>query len=263
MKLVRISIVIILLSTLIVACGPQPADNLLETVRAKGKLVVGTSADYPPYEFIDEQGNFSGYDMDLIREIGKRMGLEIEIQDLGFDALVTAVESRKVDVAIAAMASTPERLEKVNFSISYNAQMQAILVKKGSSIPINAPEDMANYKIGVQTGTTLSDWLTKNLVETGLMTAANISSYDRAEQIALDLQAGRIEIGFVDVGPAQDLIKNMDVVILYSDFIAETGQAIAMPLNEPEFKAEIDKIIQQLIDEGFVQQLNDKFLTEE
>ncbi len=262
MKLTRITIVLLLLSVLLGACGSKPPSNLLETVRARGKLVVGTSADYPPYEFKDEQGNFTGYDMDLIREIGKRMGVEVEIQDLGFDALITAVAGSKVDVVIAAMAATPERQQKVGFTISYNAQAQAILVKKDSSIEIKDPKEMANYKIGVQTGTTLADWLTKNLVEPGLMPAENISSYDRAEQIALDLQAGRIEIGFVDVGPAQDLTTNMDVKIAYSDFIAETGQAIAMPLNEPEFKAEMDKIIQQLIDEGFIQKLHDQYIKE-
>jgi polar amino acid transport system substrate-binding protein len=262
MKIIHLILVVLLMSLVLGACSPKPADNLLKAVQQRGKLVVGTSADYPPYEFKDDKGNFVGYDMDLITEVAKRMGVKVEIQDLGFDALITAVQGRKVDAAIAAMASTPERLEKVAFSISYNAQAQAIMVRKDSTIVITEPKDMAKYSIGVQSGTTLADWLTVNLVEAGLMKADKISQYERAEQIALDLQAGRLEIGFVDIGPAQDLIANMDVKIAFSDFIAETGQAVAIPQGEPEFQAEIDRIIQELIDEGFIKKLNDTYIKE-
>ncbi len=278
-KTIKLILVLSFIAALLIACAPKatptpevPAPtkeevaapaNLLEEVQARGKLIVGTSADYPPFEFLDDDGNFAGYDMDLIREIGKRMGVEVEIQDLGFDALIAAVQGRKVDCAIAAMAATEERKQSVDFTQSYNAQKQSFVVAGDSDIEISTPTDVAAYKIGVQSGTTLDSWVVENLIDPGLMTEENLSRYERTDQIALDLKAGRIDVAFLDAGPAKDIQENMGVKVIYTDFIAETGQAIALPQGETALKDAMDKIITDLIDEGFIDQLAAKYITEE
>lgn len=263
-KNIKIIFMLSIIAALLAACAPKKSEpaNLLEEVQTRGKLIVGTSADYPPFEYIDEEGNFTGYDMDLIREIGKRMGVEVEIQDLGFDALIAAVQGRKVDCAIAAMAATEERKQSVDFTISYNAQKQSFVVASDSDITIDKPTDVAKYKIGVQSGTTLDTWIVDNLITPGLMPEENLSRYERTDQIALDLKAGRIDVAFLDAGPAKDLQENMGVKVIYTDFIAETGQAIALPKGETELKDAMDKIITDLIDEGFIDQLHDKYIEE-
>ncbi len=251
---------ILLLGALILsACGPKAPANKLESIKSAGKMVVGTSADYAPFEYKDEQDNFAGFDMDLIREIGKRMGVEVEIQDMAFDSLVAAVEQGKVDVVIASMAPTEERLQKVDFSITYHYQKNSFLAANESSITLASPEEAANYKIGVQTGTTLDDWVTKNLVETGKMSADNVLRYERADQSILDLQAGRIDLVLTDAGPAKEYEKTGQAKVILTEKLFETGENIALTKGETALKAELDKIIQALIDEGFIDTLAQKY----
>jgi len=255
----RIFFVVLIAALLVSACAPKAPANKLEEIKAKGKIVVGTSADYPPFEFKDEQDNFAGFDMDLIREIGKRMGLEVEIQDMAFDTLVAAIEQGKVDAVIAAMAPTEERLQKVDFSITYHVQKNTFLAAPDSSISFTDPMQSAQYKIGVQTGTTLDDWVTNNLVDTGKLPAENVFRYERADQSILDLQAGRIDIVLTDAGPAKEYAKNGQAKIVLTAKLFETGENIALTKGEAALKAEIDKVLQQMIDEGFVDQLAEKY----
>ena len=237
------------------ACAPKAPANKLDDIKAKGKMIVGTSADYPPFEFKDEQDNFAGFDMDLIREIGKRMGVEVEIQDMAFDSLIAAIEQGKVDVVIAAMAPTEERLQKVDFSNTYHVQKNSFLAAVGSTISFTDPMEAAQYKIGVQTGTTLDEWVTDNLVDTGKIPAENVFRYERADQSILDLQAGRIDIVLTDAGPAKEYATNGQAQIVLTAKLFETGENIAITKGEAALKAEIDKVLQQLVDEGFVDQL--------
>jgi len=237
------------------ACAPKAPANKLDDIKAKGKMIVGTSADYPPFEFKDEQDNFAGFDMDLIREIGKRMGVEVEIQDMAFDSLIAAIEQGKVDVVIAAMAPTEERLQKVDFSSTYHVQKNSFLAAVGSTISFTDPMEAAQYKIGVQTGTTLDEWVTDNLVDTGKIPAENVFRYERADQSILDLQAGRIDIVLTDAGPAKEYATNGQAQIVLTAKLFETGENIAITKGEAALKAEIDKVLQQLVDEGFVDQL--------
>jgi polar amino acid transport system substrate-binding protein len=255
----KIFMIMLVAALVLAACAPKAPANKLEDIKAKGKMIVGTSADYPPFEFKDAQDNFTGFDMDLIREIGKRMGVEVEIQDMAFDSLIAAIEQGKVDVVIAAMAPTEERLQKVDFSDTYHIQKNSFLAKVGSTISFTDPLEAAKYKIGIQTGTTLDDWVTKNLVDAGKMSADNVFRYERADQSILDLQAGRIDIVLTDAGPAKEYAKNGQAQIVLTAKLFETGENIAITKGETELKAEIDKVLQQLISEGFIDKLAAKY----
>ncbi len=254
-KFTQIVVWLMALALLVSACAPKAPANKLEEIKARGKMIVGTSADYPPFEYKDEQDNFVGFDMDLIREIGKRMGVEVEIQDMAFDSLIAAVEQGKVDVVIASMAATEERMQKVDFSIPYHYQKSSFLSAVGSTITLAKPEDAAQYKIGVQTGTTLDDWVTKNLVDTGKMPADRVFRYERADQSILDLQAGRIDLVLTDSGPAKEYEKTGQARIVLTVKLFETGENIALKKGEKELKAELDRIINELIQEGFIDKL--------
>jgi ABC-type amino acid transport substrate-binding protein len=255
----KIFVLLLIVSLALSACGQAAPKNKLEEIKSKGKMVVGTSADYAPFEYKDENDNFVGFDMDLIREIAKRMGVEADIQDMSFDSLVAAVETGKIDVAIASMAATEERLQKVDFSITYHYQKNSFLAATDSSITLASPEDAAKYKIGVQTGTTLDDWVTKNLVDTGKMPAENVFRYDRADQSVLDLQAGRIDLVLTDSGPAKEYEKNGQAKVILTEKLFDTGENIALKKGETELKNQLDTIIQQLIDEGYIDQLSKKY----
>lgn len=136
------------------ATGCQPKDKT---------LVVGTSADYEPFEYLDEAGGFTGFDVELMEEIGDRLGMEIEWQDIAFDGLIGSLQTDKIDAIIAAMSATPEREEQVDFTDPYFIGADAIIVAEGSAITINKNEDLAGLKVGVQTGTIQESWIDENI----------------------------------------------------------------------------------------------------
>ncbi|MEW5958915.1 MAG: ABC transporter substrate-binding protein, partial [Chloroflexota bacterium] len=191
-----------------------------------------------------------------IREIGNRLGLQVEIVDMAFDVLIAGVQEKKIDAAIAAIQYTPARDEAVDFSVPYNYIFDSFLVAANSDIVINQAADIAPYMVGVQTGTTHEAWVLKNLIEPGLMTEDRLFRYERVEQGALDLEAGRIDVLFINADPARDLAEKMGVKIaLTTRETVQGGQSIAIPDGELGFKAELDRVITQLQAEGFIKDL--------
>lgn len=256
-KLLTIVIGVSLIALVFSACAPKAAANRLEAVKSAGKIVVGTSADYEPWEYMDENNEFAGADMDIMREIGKRMGVTVEFQDLGFDALVTAVEAGKVDAAIAAMASTEERMKQVDFSMVYYAGDNVVLTTADSGISFNDPLAMADYKVGTQSGTIMYYWVEDNLITPGLMSSDNVFLYERNEQVALDLQAGRIDIALMDLEPGKQFMADpaFGFVELWRGEMDPEGQAIAMKKGEAALKAEIDKHLADMLAEGLIDKI--------
>lgn len=238
--------------------GTSEPANLLEQIKADGVIVVGTNATNAPWESIDEKGNFVGYDMDLINEIASRMGVTVKIEDMAFDALVAAVQTGKVNVAIASMGAKEERKEKVDFTQMYHQQMNVYLAQKDSDIAITNMEDIVNYKVGVQSGTLPDQYIT-NLVNDGKMKEDQVSRYEAPENMILDLEAGRIDLVAGDKNQAKVFEGMYNVKIIFECSFFGTGENIAVPKNQPELLNELDSILDQLRSEGYLDQLAEKW----
>ena len=232
--------------------------NLLEQIKADGVIVVGTNATNAPWESIDEKGNYVGYDMDLINEIASRMGVTVKIEDMAFDALVAAVQTGKVNVAIASMGAKEERKEKVDFTQMYHLQMNVYLAQMDSDIAITDMEDIVNYKVGVQSGTLPDQYIT-NLVNDGKMKEDQVSRYEAPENMILDLEAGRIDLVAGDKNQAKVFESMYNVKIIFECSFFGTGENIAVPKNQPELLNELDSILDQLRSEGYLDQLAEKW----
>jgi len=243
------------------ACGPKEPANHLEAIKQEGKLVAGTSADYPPFESIDENGNMVGFDIDLINEIGKRMGVEVEIQDMPFDSLIASVQGGKIDLSIAAFNYTEERDKTVDFTDAYYYAEDGFLVAEDFAGEITAPEDAAQYKVGVQTGATADGWATENLLDAGLMPEENLFRYERMDQAALDVKAGRIDILITDYIPAQALADEIGgLKVVYHAEVSTGPVNIIVPEGDTELTAELNKIIADLLEEGFIDGLAERHI---
>ena len=238
--------------------GAAAESGKLAQIKAAGTIVVGTSADYPPYESIDADGNFVGFDMDLIRAVGEKLGVEVEIQDMPFDSLIASVQEGKIDAVIAAMQATAERDEQVDFTIPYRMTKDAFAAVPGSGMVLETPEDAAGKSIGAQTGTVQEGWIQRALVEAGLTPADMVFSYERADQAALDVANGRIELLLMDAEPAMELAQQTGLeILLITELTAEGGKSIAIPEGATDLKAELDRIIQELLDDGTVLQIQE------
>lgn len=260
----RIILVLVIALALVLA-GCQRADeaSVLEKIQAENKVVVGTSADYPPYEYIDETGNLVGFDIELMEEISKRMGVAVEWQDMPFDSLIAAVQEGKIDMSISCFNYTEERAQLVDFSDPYHTSLDAFLVTDSFTGVFSEPEDAANFKVGVQSGTVQDEWLTDELIDTGLMSEANLSRYERVDQAALDLQVGRIDILMADEVPAKALVSQFDgFKIIYEGELYTGPLNIVLPKGARDLGAEVNRIIAELQAEGFVDTLAQKYFVE-
>ncbi|HQJ12335.1 MAG TPA: transporter substrate-binding domain-containing protein [Anaerolineae bacterium] len=231
-----------------------------EAIVAAGKLVVGTSADYPPFEFINEQNDFDGFDIAVIREVGKRLGLTVELKDISFDGLIAALKAGQIDAIIAAMSATPERDKEVDFTLNYHIGTDAILVKEGSPLVISTAEDMAGKKIGVQTGTIHETWVQENLVATGKSKDSDVSHYERAELAIADLKNGRIDVVAMDYFAAKAYIAQGGVTMALEQNLSGENMAIAVRQGSAGLQWHLNQVIQQMLDEGIMEQLADQYL---
>ena len=141
-----------LVAAMLVACATE-STSVLDKIQKAKKVSVGTSADYPPYEYLDDAGNKTGFDIELMEEIAKRMGVELEWVDMPFDSLVAAVAGGKLDMSISCFNYDEERDKTVDFSEAYYTTEDAFVVSGAFTGTITEPEDAANYKVGVQSGT--------------------------------------------------------------------------------------------------------------
>jgi polar amino acid transport system substrate-binding protein len=167
------------------------------TQEATNKIIVGTSADFPPFEYKAQNGTIIGFDIDLITKILTDQGYTVEVQDIGFDSLIPALQTGKIDVIAAAMTITTEREQQVDFSDPYYDANQAVLVKIGSDVNITSIDSLAKYIVGAQTGTTGWGWVNDTLVATGKLNPDRFKSYDLYTDAVTDLLIGPTRVGAV------------------------------------------------------------------
>ena len=172
---------------------PAAAASLLEKVKTSGKLVVGTEAQYAPYEFKDLNANFAGCDMWLAQQIADHLGVELEVVDMSFDGIIPAVKSGQVDLGIAAFTKTPERAEEIDFSDLYEKSAQLLIVKAGNADLYSTKESLAGQKVGAQKGTIQSQ-----LIQTALPDS-ELFELEKYPALALEVQNGNIAGLVVDL----------------------------------------------------------------
>ncbi len=239
---------------------PQPATptpelpDLWEKIQSEGRIVIGTSADYPPYEFYNDAYQMDGFDISLIQQIGARLGVEVELMDIAFDGLLPAVQIDQVDAAIAAIAMTPERMKQVDFSNVYFVGADAFIAAPDSPIgEIRAVEDLQPYRVGVQSGSVYESWLEQELIEPGLMDPHNLFVYRQIEDGFDDLKAGRVDILALDRQPAKQAAKLTGVKIVGEE-LNRQHFAIALPLGQNNLRRAINKALSDLQNEGAIAQ---------
>ncbi len=178
-----------------VACGKKDAGSnssqtALAQIQANKKLVLGTSPDYPPFEFLVSEGgkgNVVGADIELAKKLAEKMGVELEIKTIDFDALIPALQSGKVDVVITGMSPTEERKKNIDFSDIYFQGKNGVIVKKGDAGKYKTEDDLKNVKLGVQKGSTQETYLKDTLKVTGYKALTAVPD------LVMDLKNGNVD----------------------------------------------------------------------
>lgn len=258
----RISLLVslvVVLSLFLTACGAGTTTHL-QTIQKAGTIKVGTSADYPPFEYVDAQGNKTGFDIDLMTEIAKRMNVKLEWVDMPFDSLIAGVQEGKIDAAISAFNYSEERAKVIDFTDAYYTGEDGFTVADSFKGIIAKPEDLAPYKVGVQTGTTQDTYITDELVAKGILPEAQVFRYDRADQVAMDLKNGRIDVMMTDLIPAEALAKKLGgLKVVFHGLYSSGPFNIVLPKGDKETVDAMNTILKALQSEGFIDNLAVKY----
>lgn len=237
-----------------------PPPDSCALYQTTGIILAGTSGDYPPFEYYGDDYQLTGYDVDLMRAIGQKMGKQVDIADMAFDGLGTALQIEQIDVAIAAISVTEARRQAFLFSDIYLVSQAGVLAKDDSTFgDLTSPAQLADKRTGVQTQSVFEGWILSTLVEPGLMPAANVFSYPRIDQAIEDLRQGRLDVVVLDYAPALDYASQGGLRL------AGTGgsqQLYALMMNPcaTQLQAGINAALIQLTNEGVIAALNQKYL---
>ncbi len=239
---------------------PTPIADDWERIQAAGKIAVGTSADYAPFSYYDENFKLTGFDIALIQEIGQRLGVEVQIRDYAFDGLAEALELGQIDLAIAAISVTPEREAEVDFSNVYYVGADAVL-GRGDARPITAEtlDNLSNIKVGVQSGSIYETWAQQELVETGRLPDRNLLVYAQIDQAVKDLKNKRLNAVILDKAPAEAFVKGGGVKIIGGG-LSKQRFAMAVPLGSENLRSQVNGALAALQDEGFIAELSSQYL---
>jgi len=235
-------------------------DEVWAKIVDEGKIVVGLSADYPPFEYYTRDFLLDGFDVALIREIGAVLGLEVEIRDMAFDGLFGSIQLKNTDVAISAISITPERQGMVGFSNIYFVSNDAVLANEDSEIDsIPSQENLSVLRVGVQRGTVYDEWLTSELVEKGFMPEENLHRYQQAGSAVEDLAEGLIELVVMDLEPANKAVETGGVKIVAQGLNAQR-YAMAVSRQAPQLQSELNRALLQLQLSGRVSELIEEYI---
>ena len=242
-----------LIAVLLTLCLMIPACAALADT-----LVMGTNAAFEPYEYY-EDGKIVGIDAEIAQAIAEKLGMDLEIMDMEFNAILSAVSSGKISFGMAGMTVTAERQEEVNFSITYATGVQAIIVAEGS--PITSVDDLfadgAAYLIGVQDGTTGAIYCEGDFGE------ERIRRYKVGADAVEALRTGKVDCVIIDDNPARSFVeKNEGLMILPTEYTREE-YAIAISKDNPELLEKVNGALTELIEDGTVAAIIEKYIPAE
>ena len=234
------------------AASTSAAAGELTTVEA-GKLTMATNAAFPPYEMTTDAGEFEGIDIETAQAIADKLGLELQIDDMDFDAALLSVQQGKADIVMAGVTVTDERKAVMDFSDSYATGIQSVIVPEGSDIA--SPDDLAGKKIGTQRGTTGYIYCTDDFGEDAVV------AYDSGLTAVQALNNGQVDAVVIDNAPAKEYVAaNPGLKVLETSY-AEEDYAIGMNKDNTALVEAVNAALEELKADGTLQSIVDKYIT--
>jgi len=245
-KIIALVLATIMMALCLAGCsakGPTLAD-----VKKAGKLVVATSPDFPPFENL-EGGEVVGIEVEIMELICAELGVELVLEQINFDAVLTGVQSGKYDCGMSGISVTPKREKNTLFTVPYCLAAQCIVVRADSTISSKA--DLAGKKISVQTGTTAAEFCSGEGYE--------LSQFEANQDAKLALTQGKVEAWVVDDLTAAELCKGDDTVKILDESMTTEPYAFAFAFGSEDLVKEINKIMEKLIEDGTIEALFEKY----
>ena len=231
------------------------ADAAAVTTVNAGKLTMSTNAAFPPYEMTTDTGDFEGIDIEVAGAIAKKLGLELQVDDMDFDAALLAAQNGKSDMVMAGVTVTDERLKVMDFSDTYAEGIQSIIVPEDSDIA--TADDLSGKAIGTQRGTTGYLYCTDDFGE------ENVIAYDDGLTAVQALNNGQVDAVVIDNAPAQEFVAANPGLKILDTAYAQEDYAIGVAKGNTQLLDAINGALEELQADGTLQAIVDKYITAE
>ena len=253
-KLISLLLVLVMAIGLMAGCAAEDSMTL-----EKGKLIMSTNAAFPPYEMTDDDGNYIGIDVEIAEAIAKELGLELEINNMGFTAALEAAQKGKSDMVMAGVTVNEKRLAVMDFSDTYATGIQVVIVKEGSDVTM---DNLGEKMIGTQLGTTGYIYASDTPENDGYG-EDHVVGYDNGITAVQALIKGQVDCVIIDNAPAQEFVKaNPGLTILEGAWVEE-NYAIGFEKGNTDLKEAVNNALKKLIENGTVQNIVDKYIPAE
>jgi arginine/lysine/histidine transporter system substrate-binding protein len=239
------------------APGTDPA---WDRVQSSQKLIVGTAADYPPFEYYTSDLKLDGFDIALMKKIGEKLGLQVEFNDFAFEGLGSVLQLGQADVVAAATSVTPQRQAVVDFSNLYYVSTDAALAPADATLVVQAAADLADKQVGVQKGTVYETWANENVAFTS-GSGGGVTAYLNADDMIKALKDKQIDVVLLGKQPALSFQNGGGVKIVGESF-AKQQYALALPKNSPTLTAKINQALDSLVQDGTLLMLSKLYLND-
>lgn len=230
------------------------AETKVDKIKKAGKIVLGTSGDYPPYEFhksVDGKDTIVGFDVEIAKEIAKDLGVKLEVKEMDFKGLLGALQSGNVDFVLAGMTPTEERKQSVDFSNVYYTAVQKVVVRTEDNDKIKAVSDLKGKAVGVQKGA-IQETIAKEQ-----MPDSDAKALGKVSDIALALKTKKIDAAIIE-GPVATSYVNANSDLKISDIVLKTedaGSAVAVNKGNKELIDEVNKTLDRLTKDKAIEKL--------
>lgn len=226
------------------------------SVMAEGTLVMATNLAFPPFEYIDDNGDAAGFDVEIAKLIAADLGKELVVEDMAFDSILVAISTGSADISIAGMTITDARKEVVDFSEPYFEATQQVIMLKDAT-PVTAFADLATMRVAVQEGTT------GHLLCEEIAPADQIGAFKTAADAILELKSGRVDAVVIDTAPAKVFVAaNDDITIIENLDVEVEYYGIAVLKGQEELIASIDATLAKIKADGTYDALLAEFFSE-
>jgi polar amino acid transport system substrate-binding protein len=262
MKRLFCSALVVVLVAAVLLAGCTGTGNTPQQAQASPSLdqkayIVGIDAEYPPYSYLDPNGTPTGFDVESMRWIAEKNGLNVTFQPTAWDGMIPSMDAGKIDMVYSGMTITPERQEKVNFSIPYLKINQTVAVPDSGKKTL---DDFYAGKmvVGAQRGTTGAIWVENNLVGKGLMPADNLKLYDSFPLVAEDLAIGRIDAAIYDKPSMVTAIQGRPAHLI-AEIDTNEQYGVAIPKSDPALLRTMNEGLADLMKDPYWQTLKTKY----
>ncbi|MDO4976404.1 MAG: transporter substrate-binding domain-containing protein [Eubacteriales bacterium] len=261
-KLIAFGLAAVMAVSMLTACGGSKKEEVKDSTAAEstvptvkeGVLTMATNAYFPPYEYY-ENDQIVGIDAEIAQAVADKLGLELKIEDMEFDSIITAVQTGKADMGLAGMTVTEERLKTINFTESYATGIQSVIVKADGDI--KSIDDLTGKKIGVQLSTTGDIYASEDYGE------ENVEKYNKGNDAVMALLQGKVDAVIIDNQPALSYVAANEGLEILDTAYAEEEYAACISKDNEELLTAVNAALAQLTEEGTIQEILNKYIVTE